>query len=81
MGKHQGKFLVEWLNSFTHPQLFFMFWAVLAGIFVYLYLRQQARLDERQFKPGGQKTNKSGSGKGIVSVEKKGSGLVTRAKD
>ena len=79
MDRHQGKFLVEWLHSFTHPQLFFMFWAVLIGFFVYLFLRQQSRLDERQFKPGGKSDGRKKSPeKGLVSVEKKSSGVVSK---
>lgn len=80
MEKNQGKFLVQWLNSFTHQQLFFLFWAVLIVFFVYLFMRQSAKLDQRQFKPGGQSKGEP-KGKGLVLVEKSEKIVVNKNKN
>jgi hypothetical protein len=51
--KNDGKFLVNFLHSFTDKQIFFSIWAVIVGAFVLMlisYYRKQTRSNFR--KPG-----------------------------
>jgi hypothetical protein len=45
-----GKYLLDWVNGFSHQSLFFLFWAVLISVFVGLMLRTWTKHGERQFR-------------------------------
>lgn len=52
MKASSGKYLLDWLNGFSHQSLFFAFWAIVIVVFVGLMLRTWQKQGERQFRKG-----------------------------
>jgi hypothetical protein len=56
MKSDSSKFLVNFLNGFTHTQLFFAFWGGIVFGFVFLFYSYYKKSTKRNFRAPGQGT-------------------------
>ncbi|MCB0418916.1 MAG: hypothetical protein H6617_09965 [Bdellovibrionaceae bacterium] len=70
MENTSGKFLVNFINQFSHTDLFFGFWFIVTATFVFLMFRFRRQGDRRNFRDTPYKMkDMRPPGKGLVTQD------------